>query len=78
MFKKLMGKKDGTAKINGVVGQFEGMIAELETGEAMNYDQIAANTVEIDALEKQNNALGDTNAKARNVRDALLIIVNGG
>ena len=78
MLKKLLGGKDGTTKINGVVGQFEGMISELETGEAMNYDQIAENTVEIDVLEKQNNVLGDVNSKARNVKDALLKIVNGG
>ncbi|MCK5291277.1 MAG: hypothetical protein KAR39_04595 [Thermoplasmata archaeon] len=70
--------KTGTAKINGVASQFEGMINELETGEAMNYDRMAENTVEIDALENQNTDLSDTNVKARNIRDALSAIINGG
>ena len=77
MLKKLLGMKDGTMKIKGVVGQFEGMIAELETGEAMNYDKMAGNTAEIDALETENNELSDVNIQARNVKDGLLALING-
>jgi hypothetical protein len=79
MFKKLLGgPKTGTAKINSVVGQFEGMIMELETGAQMNNDKIAGNLTTIDVLETENSGLSDVNIKARNVRDALNIIVNGG
>lgn len=77
MLKKLLGMKDGTTKIKGVVGQFEGMITELETGEAMNYDKMAGNTAEIDALETENNELSDVNVQARNVKDGLLALING-
>ncbi len=77
MLKKLLGMKDGTMKIKGVVGQFEGMISELETGEAMNYDKMAGNTAEIDALETENTELSDVNVQARNVKDGLLALING-
>jgi len=70
--------KTGTAKINSVVGQFEGMITELETGAQMNSDKISNNKVEIESLEGENTNLKDVNTKAGNVRDALYAIVNGG
>ncbi len=78
MLKKLLGMKDGTTRIKGVVGQFEGMIAELDSGAAMNNDKIAGNTVEIDVLEVENNELSDVNIQARNVKNGLLAIINGG
>jgi hypothetical protein len=78
MFKKLLGPKTGTTKINGVVGQFEGMISELETGAALNNDRIAGNTLEIDVLETENDELSDVNVKAKNVKNGLLAIINGG
>jgi hypothetical protein len=79
MLKKLFGApKTGTARINGVVGQFEGMINELETGAQMNNDRISGNSIEIDTLESENDVLGDINVKAKNVRDALNAIINGG
>jgi hypothetical protein len=79
MFKKLLGgPKTGTAKINSVVGQFEGMITELETGKQMNNDKISGNSVRISTLETENTELDMVNAKARNVRDALNAIINGG
>ncbi len=77
MFEKLFGKS-GTTKINGVVGQFEGMIAELESGAAMNNDKMSNNSAEINVLEGENNELNDVNLKARNVRDGLMSIINGG
>lgn len=77
MFKNLF-KKNGVTKINGVVGQFEGMIAELEAGATMNNDVIAGNSTEIDTLERQNGELSDVNVKAKNVRNGLLAIINGG
>ena len=78
MLKKLMGKKDGTTKINGVVGQFEGMIAELESGAAMNNDRIGTNEAEVAVLQTENHLLSEVNTKAKNVRDGLLAIINGG
>lgn len=69
--------KTGTAKINSVVGQFEGMINELETGAQMNNDKIAGNSNQISTLETENKELDGVNSKARNVRDALNAIVNG-
>ena len=78
MFKKLLGgPKTGTAKINSVVGQFEGMMIELETGAQMNSDKMVGNDVQINALQNENQELDLVNAKARNVRDALNTIVNG-
>jgi len=70
--------KTGTAKINSVVGQFEGMMIELDTGAQMNNDKMAGNSVQINALEVENNELTDVNVKARNVRNALDAILNGG
>jgi len=70
--------KTGTAKINSVVGQFEGMITELETGAQMNNDKISNNEAEVAVLQTENQVLGEVNTKARNVRDALNAIVNGG
>lgn len=70
--------KTGTAKINSVVGQFEGMMIELDTGAQMNNDKMAGNSVQINALEVENNELTDVNTKARNVRNALDAILNGG
>lgn len=78
MLKKLLGMKDGTMKIKGVVGQFEGMIAELDSGAAMNNDTIAGNTLEIDALATENDVLVNVNVQARNVKSGLLAIINGG
>lgn len=79
MLKKLLGgSKTGTARINSVVGQFEGMMTELETGSQMNKDTIANNSMRISDLEVENQELDMVNAKARNVRDALNTIVNGG
>lgn len=79
MFKRLLGgPKTGTAKINSVVGQFEGMMTELETGTQMNNDKISGNNVQISTLEIENTELDIVNAKARNVREALDAIVNGG
>ncbi len=78
MLKKLLGMKDGTTKIKGVVSQFEGMIAELDSGAAMNNDTIAGNTLEIDALATENDVLGNVNVQARNVKSGLLAIINGG
>ncbi len=78
MLKKLLGMKDGTTRIKGVVGQFEGMITELETGSQMNVDRIDQNAAEVAVLETENQALEVTNTKASNVRDALLAIINGG
>ncbi len=69
--------KDGTTRIKGVVGQFEGMITELETGSQMNVDRIDQNAAEVAVLETENQALEVTNTKASNVRDALLVIING-
>jgi len=69
--------KTGTAKINGVASQFEGMITELEAGAQMNNDKISGNNVEISTLEVENTELGTVNAKARNIRNALNAIVNG-
>ncbi|MCK5318634.1 MAG: hypothetical protein KAJ55_12020 [Anaerolineales bacterium] len=78
MFKRLLGgPKTGTAKINSVVGQFEGMITQLETGSQMNNDKIGNNQVEIEMLETENSSLSDVNVKAKNVKDALNAIVNG-
>jgi len=76
MFKRF--QKDGTTKINGVVGQFEGMIAELESGAQMNQDKIAGNSNQITELETENAQLDGVNSKANNVKNALLAIVNGG
>jgi hypothetical protein len=79
MFKKLLGgPKTGTARINSVVGQFEGMMLELDTGAQMNNDKMAGNSAQINALEVENTELDIVNTKARNVRSALDAIVNGG
>lgn len=75
MFKRF--QKDGTTKINGVVGQFEGMIEELESGAQLNVDKIDKNEAEVAVLQTENQSLEETNAKASNVKNALLAIVNG-
>jgi hypothetical protein len=70
--------KTGTAKINGVASQFEGMITELEDGAQMNNDKISNNEAEVAVLQTENQSLDVVNTKARNIRDALNAIVNGG
>ena len=79
MLKKLLGSpKTGTAKINSVVGQFEGMMIELEVGAQMNSDKISDNEAEVAVLQTENQVLSEVNTKAHNVRNALDAIVNGG
>lgn len=70
--------KTGTAKIDGVASQFEGMITELETGASMNKDTISSNEAEVAVLQTENQVLDEVNTKAQNIRDALNAIINGG
>ena len=76
MLQILKKEKQGTALIDEVIGEFQGMVDKLEKGVNQNMSKMSDNDARMHVLQAENDGLKAASEQAVNVRNKLVEIIS--